>query len=197
MSLSDYSMLDSFLVRIFFLFGLICLPGVIYSQFIFSTEASFIDKLTISPLPVYSILKAKYRLYCFFAMIVAILFLPGILLEVKVIEILSAFLFAIGFMYFVGFQCARFNYKRLDIKATKYYNWQGFTWNQQAISLLALFVPGGIIFLINHFGGENTTLLIMAVIGLGFIVTNKFWLISLSRNFEKTRYRRLECYREK
>jgi hypothetical protein len=198
MHLSSESVIyQYFSFRIFFLSALILLPGATYSQFIFSTEASFMDKLMISPLSVYSILKAKYRLYCLFAIIMVIIFLPSMLLGVKPTEILSAFLYSIGFIYFACFQSARYNLKALDIKATKYYNWQGFSANQHIISFITLLGSMGIIFLIDLFWGENITLLVMSIIGIVFIVTNKFWLLSISRNFEKTKYRRLECFREK
>jgi hypothetical protein len=185
-----------FIVRIFFLCGLMVLPGATYCQFVFSTEASFIEKLIISPFPIYSILKAKYRLYCFFAFVMLAILLPSVLSGVKLEEIVSAFLFVIGLLYFVCFQCARFNIKSYDIKATKYYNWQGATSNQQVIGLVALFVPLGIVFLINQLFGENITLLMMSIIGIVFILTSKFWLMSISRDFEKNKYYRLACFRE-
>jgi hypothetical protein len=196
MCLSSYNY-NFFIVRIFFLYGFISIPGATYCQLIFSSEASFMDKLMISPLSVYSILKAKYRLYCLFAIIMFLIFLPSLFLRVKLIELSAAFLFAVGFMYFACFQCARFNFKRMDIKATKYYNWQGFNSYQQIIGFATVLVPCGIIFLINLLCGENITLLVMTITGLWFVVTNKFWLMSIAKSFEKTKYRRLECFREK
>jgi hypothetical protein len=123
--------------------------------------------------------------------------LPSLLLSVKLIELLAAFLFSLGFIYFVCFQCARFNFKGMDIKATKYYNWQGFNSYQFIIGFIVVFLPGCIAFAINQFFGENIVLLVMSITGIGFIVTNKCWLMSIAKSFEKTRYRRLECFREK
>jgi hypothetical protein len=191
-----HSLSGIFIFRLFFLYALISIPGATYSQFIFSAEASFMDKLMISPVSIYAVLKAKYRLYCCFAFVIMIIIFPSILFTVSLIEILSSFIFTIGFMYFVCFQCARFNFKRLNIKATKYYNWQGMTINQQIISFIAIFGSGGVIFIIDKLFGENITLLIMSITGLCLILTNKFWLSSISRNFAKTRYHRLECFRE-
>jgi hypothetical protein len=181
----------------FFLCGLIAIPGVAYSSLIFSTEASFVDKLMIGPLSVYSLLKAKYHLYCIFAIIMALICIPAALLSIKLGEILAALFFCMGFMFFACFQCARFNFKKMDIKDTQYYNWQGMAFNGQMIGGIIVFLPGVMALFINELYGENITLWIMLIIGFIFILTNKFWLMSIVRNFEKTKYRRLECFREK
>jgi hypothetical protein len=196
MSVFAYSY-QIFVVRMFFLYGLIALPGCMYSLLIFSTEASFIEKLTISPFSVYSMLQTKYRLYCIFATVIALISLPCALFSVKFVEIIAALLFDMGIMFFAGFQCARLNYKKMDIKATQYYNWQGMNFNGQLIGFMIMLLPSVIVFFINRLFGENITLWIMSVIGFIFIVTNKLWLRSIALSFEKTRYRRLECFREK
>jgi hypothetical protein len=180
------------------MYGIISFPGALYSQFIFSSEGNFIDKLTVAPFPVYRLLNTKYYLYCFFALITMVIMLPSFLLGIKLTEILSAFLFAVGTMYFSFFQSARYNFKSLDIKATKYYNWQGFSFmGQWFVPIFSLFISIGVIVLIYQMLGKNIALLFMSITGIAFIATNKFWLKSIARSFEKTRYRRLEYFREK
>jgi hypothetical protein len=177
---------------------MISMPGVTYSTFIFSAESSFIEKLVITPFPVYSILKAKYELYCLFAMIMTIIFFPSVFLGVRLNELLSSFFCSIGFMYFMNFQSACYNRKSFDIKARKYYNWQGYsTISQYIIPIVSFIGSMGGIALIYLFLGENITLIFMSVIGIGFILTNKFWLKAISRNFENNKQYRLECFREK
>jgi hypothetical protein len=189
---------QAFLVRIFFLYALICGAGATYSQFIFAMEASFIDKLIISPFSVYSILKAKYYLYCVFALVTLIIMLPIMLFDIKLNELLSSFFYAIGFIYFLCFQNARFNTKKLDIKANKYFNWQGYTFiTRHLIPLLCLIVPMSIIVIIHQIYGENITLLMMCITGIGFVSTHLFWLTLIAENFEKNKYRTLKCLREK
>jgi uncharacterized membrane-anchored protein len=172
-------------------------PGATYGSLIFSTEASFMDKLMISPFSVYSLLKAKYHLYCIFAMIMALICLPCVLLGIKLGEIIAVLLFCMGVMFFVSFQCARFNFKKMDIKATQYYNWQGMNFTGQLIAGIIVLLPGVMAFFMNKLFGENITLWIMSLIGLVFIATNRIWLRKISKSFEKTKYRRLECFREK
>jgi hypothetical protein len=165
---------QEFLVRIFFLYVLISAPGATYGQSIFEMEAPFIDKLMISPFSVYSILKAKYYLYCIFAVIMVIIMLPTMLFDIKFSEILSSFFYAIGFIYFICFQNMRFN-----------------------TPLLCLIVSMSLIVIIHQIYGENITLLIMCIIGIGFVLAHKLWLMLIAKNFEKNKYHKLKCLRKK
>jgi TM2 domain-containing membrane protein YozV len=43
---------------------------------------------------------------------------------------------------------------------------------------------------------ETITLISISLIGLVFIATNRIWLGKIGKNFEKSKYYRLECFRE-
>jgi hypothetical protein len=131
------------------------------------------------------------------AIIMVFIFLPTILFGIKLSEIISSFLFSIGCFYFGCFQNGRFNIKKLDIKDKKYYNWQGYSLFQYLSTGLIFVIGIGIIFIINQLFGEEITLWVISIIGIIFILTNKLWLMSISRNFMKNRHYRLECFREK
>ncbi|MDR0604154.1 MAG: DUF5687 family protein [Bacteroidales bacterium] len=182
-----------FLVRIFFLYALISVPGATYSQIIFAMEASFIDKLLISPFSVYSILKAKYYLYCCFAFVMVVIMLPIMLLDIKLSEILSSFFYTVGFVYFICFQNARFSAKEFDIKAVKYFNWQGYSFiTQHLIPLICLIVSMGIIVITHQIFGENIALIVMCITGISFVTGHKLWLMPIAKNFEKNLVKRCE-----
>jgi hypothetical protein len=180
-----------------FLWLLFALPDNFFAALIFSVNASFIEKQLIAPMPIFKILQAKYRLFAIISFLLFVIFLPSMFLGVKFIELAAAFLFATGFLFFALFWTSLTSYKPFDIKATYFYNFQGFDVANYFSPILIIAIAFGLMFLFYWLFNEIITLIFMSLIGLIFISTNTIWLKKISGSFEKTKYRRLECFREK
>lgn len=187
---------ESFLIKEFFLWGIFTLSAN-FAALTFSINAAFIEKQLIAPLPIFKILQAKYRLYSIVSLVLFVLFLSSMLFGVKLIELVAAFLFAIGFGFFGLFCLSLLSYKPFDIKASSFFNYQGSDAGNYFVPMLLIIVGFGFIALFYWLFNETVTLIAMSVIGLVFISTNRIWLEKIGKSFEKTQYRRLERFKEK
>ncbi len=195
---SNFIFFDYFVGRIFFLIALLSVPGTYYGSLCFSSNAIFIEKLLITnPRALFYSIQAKYYLYCVFSLIIALIISPSVLLGVKVVEIVPSLLFSIGFMYFALFYCSLLSYQPLDLKVSNFYNFQGFTFSNQFIPFLVFVFAFGFIGLVNWCFSEEITLIIISLVGIVFFSIHKLWLNSICHDFEKTKYKRLEYFREK
>jgi hypothetical protein len=116
---------------------------------------------------------------------------------INLMELVSALLFAVGFGFWGLFYSSLLSYKPFDIKASYFINYQGFDASNYFFPLLLLAIALGFKALVYWLFNETITLIAMSIVGLVFISTNKIWLKIISKKFEKTKYYRLECFREK
>jgi hypothetical protein len=189
--------MEIFVIKECFLGGFFALPAS-FATFAFSSGTMFIEKQVITPLSVFKILQAKYRLYCIVSIVLFILFLPSLFLErIILIQLVAAFLFSVGFVFGGLFCSSLVSYKPFDIKASYFYNYQGVDAGSYFFPILVLIVAFGFIVLLYWLFNETVTLIVMSLIGLVFIATNRIWLKKISQCFEKTKYYRLERFREK
>jgi len=187
---------EYFLLKEFFLFAIFAVPANL-ATLVFSIDAIFIEKMVITRGSIFQQLQAKYRLFNIFSVVLYILFLPSTFLGIKFIEISAAFLFSTGFVFFGLFWTSLSSYKPFDIKASYFYNFQGFDVANYFFSILVLIAAFGLTALFYWLFNETATLIAMSLIGVVFIVTNKIWLKKIGTSFEKTKHHRLECFREK
>jgi hypothetical protein len=187
---------ETFLLKEFFLWAMFTLSAN-FATFAFSINAAFIEKQVIAPLSIFKILQAKYRFFCIVAIVLFILFLPSMFLGVKLMELLAAFLFAVGFGFFGLFLTSLSSYKPFNIKGSYFLNYQGFDVGNYLSPILVMAVAWGFTSLLYYLFNEIITLISMSLIGLVFILTNRIWLGIIGKKFEKTKYRRLERFREK
>jgi len=188
---------ENIMLREWFLWLVFSLPATFFATQTFSIDAMFIEKLVIVHMSIFQLLQAKYRLYSIISVVLFILFLPSMFLEVKLMELVAAFLFSIGFVFCGMFLTSLASYKPFDIKATYFYNFQGFDAGNILFLYLLIIVSMGLTGLLFLLFSETVALIAMSLIGLVFIVTSNIWLKKISTSFEKTKYRRLECFREK
>jgi hypothetical protein len=181
---------------IFFIFAGLAAVGSYFAIFVFSMNGSFMERLITSPLSVNKILETKYYFLCIVSFIMLLLMFPLMLLGISFFQLISSFLYAIGFLYFGFFYTSLYSYKTLDIKKTSFYNFQGINVANYLFPILLLVGATGLVVLIHWLLREIVTWTVMFATGLIFVATHKIWLKYISKKFEKTRYKRLECFRE-
>ncbi|MDR2679779.1 MAG: DUF5687 family protein [Tannerella sp.] len=187
---------EYFILQELFIIGCIPLHGSFFATLAFSINGSFWERLMTSPLPVKNILASKYRFLCIISLADVLLMSPCLFLGVKLFQLIAAYLYVIGFVFFGFFYISLFPKETLDIKATSFYNWQGYDISSQLLPCLFLLFAIGFIAFIYWLFGETATYTVMSAIGIAFIATHKIWLDHICRKFEKTKYKRLECFRE-
>lgn len=185
---------DYFVCRIFFLVTLFSIPGSYYGIFSLGTMASFIEKLMISPTPLFHILLSKYYIYCLYSTLILLLAFP-LNMGTDRLEIIASYLFAIGFMLFAFLRCTLLGNSPVNIKASGFQNWQGASF-ESLITVMILGIVAGFIAAIYWLAGETITLVVISFVGACFILMHKYWIKSICRSMEKTKQHRMECYRK-
>ena len=187
----DGAFMTSFLLSYnFIIFGILFLsPLMCY-------EGNYIDGLMSRKESIYTLLRAKYTLYSVSIIIPFILMIPTIVMgKISFLSCLGWAIFVSGFVYFCMFQLAVYNTNTigLNIKMTNRQNLG--TGIQNLVTFAALGVPLALYSLLNMLFGEDITALIQILIGLAFILTNKYWLKNVYNRFMKRRYQNLEGFR--
>lgn len=195
---SNFILIDYFIWRMLFLVGMFSMGGVYYGVVFLSINASFIEILMITPNALFNNIRAKYYLYATFSLISFLCILPTLALGMNIGEIVSSFLFSIGFMCCAFFRCALFSYEPINIKGTGFQSWQGFTFYNQLLVPAAIFLLATILIASsNSLLGKYVTLIVMSITGVCFIIAHKWWIKRLCKKIEKTKYKRLEYFAKK
>lgn len=170
--------------------------GILFLSPLMCYEGNYIDGLMSRKESIYTLLRAKYILYSISIIIPFILMIPTIVMgKISFLSCLGWAIFVAGFVYFCMFQLAVYNTNTigLNIKMTNRQNLG--TGIQNLVTFAALGVPLALYSLLNILFSENITALIQILIGLGFILTNKYWLKNVYNRFMKRRYQNLEGFR--
>jgi hypothetical protein len=174
----------------------IAFPSVVLFQFFFGIKANYMDKIMTIPLPFTLILKRKYYFYCFLSFIMFLLLIPAVFWGLTWLELLSALMFAVGPLSFFGLWSSIFNDKKIDLKASVFFNYQGNTAKQYLLIVFfpcLLFFP---IFCLTYFVSESMALLFMSVTGLIFIALHKIWITRLAIYYDKNILDKIEKIRQ-
>lgn len=193
---SNFLIKNYFVCRMLFLVGLFSLPGTYYGVLSLGMMASFMEKIVTSPMPLYRILLAKYYLYSLYSTGLLHLFLT-VNMGISRWELLAAYLFSTGFMLLVFFRCMLLSYQPVDIRGMNFQNWQRSSLLSEFLApVMIMTAAAGFMAALEWLAGETLTLLVMSVIGVGFIALHRWWMKSICKAVYKTKYRRLECFRE-
>jgi len=183
---------------VFMLYGMITagFMGIIMGQYIFTSESSFFDGMMTRNLSMFNLLKGKYFLYCFFALLVSFLLLvPVFHGKLSILLLLANLLYATGPVFFMIFQNAVYNKTYFDLFDRGMMNWKGQSSNMIVISMITMFLPVILVLMISSFFGKQTGYLFMILTGIVFTLTSQMWLRWTYRRFLKRRYGNMEGFR--
>lgn len=184
-------MKNFFMVYNFVIFGLLFLTSLM------SYEGNYIDGLMSRKESIYTLLRAKYTLYSIAIIIPFLLMIPAMVTgKLLVLSCIAWALFAVGCVYFCLFQLAVYNNRTVDLNS-KVTNRQNMgTGLQNLISGAALGIPLLLNVVLTKIWGDTVTAWILIFIGLGFILTSRFWLKNVYHRFMKRRYKNMEGFRD-
>lgn len=171
--------------------------GLLFLANIMSYEGNYIDGLMSRKESIYTLLRAKYTLYSLGCLLPFLLMTPALILgKVSIMTCLTWLIFVPGAVYFFLFQLAVFNNKTTDLN-TKMTNRQNMgTGIQNLISFAALGVPLILNFSLKAIFGQDIAYWILIAVGLGFILTSRYWLMNVYKRFMKRRYKNMEGFRD-
>ncbi|WP_026897231.1 DUF5687 family protein [Daejeonella oryzae] len=169
-----------------------------YGQFMFGWQSSHFDGLLANKISVSDFFKSKFLLFTLFATVNLILTIPYVYFGWRILIMHTAmFLWNLGVNATLVLYFANRNFKSIDLSKSASFNWQGVGASQWILSI-PLFLGPFIIFLPLYWMGlESLAIAMVGIIGLGFIITRKFWVETLSSNFKNKRYQIAEGFRNK
>ena len=164
---------------------------------IMCNEGNYIDALMVHRENILSLFHAKYLFFCLMLFFPFILMLPTVFTgKWSILMLISYGIFTAGFQYFILFQMAVYNKQTIPLN-TKFISKSGMENNyfQLIVEMVAFIVPLAIISVIQSILGNTTAYIIMLVIGLIFIITNRLWMRNIYNRMMKRRYINMEAFR--
>ena len=163
---------------------------------IMCNEGNYIDALMVHKENILSLLKAKYIFYSALLLIPFILMLPTVFSgKWSIFMVISFGVFTAGFQFFIMFQMAVYNKTAIPLN-TKFISQkgQGNNYFTFVASAIAFGLPVIIMSVLQSLVSENTSYLVMFLIGLAFILTKNLWMRNIYNRMMKKRYANLEGF---
>ena len=169
--------------------------GVITLTNVMCVEGNYIDGLMSRKESVLALLKAKYYFNCALTIVpLLICIMPIMKGKVTVIEALGCLFFSIGVVFPFLFQLAVYNNTTIHMNEKMTRSGQNSKY-QIIVSMVALFVPMGIMYLLMVLLKANVAGLVMLIVGATGVVLNPLWLKNIYKRFMKRRYENMDGFR--
>lgn len=169
--------------------------GVITLTNVMGAEGNYIDGLMSRKESVLALLKAKYYFNCLM-MILPLIFciMPVIENKMTFMEALACLFFSMGVIFPFLFQLAVYNSTTIHLNEKMTKGGQNSKY-QIIVSLVALFVPMGIMYLLVTLLGTNIGSFVMIAIGAVGAALHPLWLKNIYSRFMKRRYENMAGFR--
>ncbi len=162
-----------------------------------SMEGNYIDTLMVHPNSIYSLLRAKYYVYCGLLLVPFMLMLPMVFVgKISILMLLGFALFAAGCQFFVFFQSAVYNKQTQKLNATLMAS-RNMERNYLylIVTLLALLFPVPLVSLFSLFFSPAVGYLCLGGMGVIGIATHRLWLRNVYTRMMARRYENMEGFR--
>lgn len=197
--MKDAEKLTNGAMGVYFISIVVGMASIIYGQFLFSWESSYFDGLMARKNDFKKYVQAKYYLM---SILVTLCFVPlyftmVIYARVNPLILVSLTAFVLGPIQLVIFFFGTLNDARVDLAGGQFFNYQGVKGKHFLVSFAFFLIPFLLYLLLNYLLGSTPALLVIAGIGLLFIVFHKFWLEKIIiRKFISRKYKNLEGFRK-
>ncbi len=208
-----------YLFPVFILYGLVFYPNPIYKNdiswfifvgtfmtggmtmnylnYAFGYESNHFDGILTSRVDMDLYIKAKLSIGMLISIFCFIITIPYVFFSVDILLInFVTFLFNLGFISFVLLYMATYNKKRMDLARGSSFNYQGVGVMNWLVLLPAFIMPLLIYAPFKLLGYRYTGLAVIGFIGLIGLLTRKYWIKAIERNFYKRKYIMAEGFRE-
>ena len=163
---------------------------------IMCNEGNYIDCLMVRKENILSLLHAKFLFCAVMLLLPFILMLPTIFTgKWSLLMLFSYAAFTCGFQYFILFQMAVYNKQSVPLN-TKFISKAGMENNslQIIISMGSLFVPVGLVSLLQAIMSTTMSYIVMLIIGVVFMATYRIWMRNIYNRTMRRRYEMMEGF---
>lgn len=186
----------SFMMRFICIYNFAVLGVMTLSQ-VMAVEGNYIDGLMSRKESIFNLLRAKYYLNCLLLLVPFLLMMvPVAKGKISMLMAVSYLCFSAGFVFAMILQLAVYNKKTVQLNTKVMGKNQGGTFFQSLITSGAFFLPILIDRVLSLLFSEDTTLIIMMVMGLALVATHTLWLKNIYNRFMKRRYANMEGFRD-
>lgn len=162
-----------------------------------SMEGNYIDMLMVHPNSIYSLLRAKYYVYCGLLIVPFMLMLPMVFVgKASLLMLLSFALFAAGFQFLVFFQSAVYNKRtqKLNLSLMSSRNVER-NYLYLFVCFLALLTPVIFVGMLSMLCSPTICYLCLGLVGLIGIATHRLWIRNVYVRMMARRHENLEGFR--
>jgi hypothetical protein len=208
-----------YLFPVFILYGLVFYPNPIYKNdiswlifvgtfmtggmtmnylnYAFGYESNHFDGILTSRVNMDLYIRAKLAIGMLISTFCFIITIPYLFFGMEILLInFVTFLFNVGFLSFVLLFMATYNKKRMDLAKGSSFNYQGVGAMNWLVLLPAFVLPLLIYAPFRFFGYRYTGLAMIGFVGIIGLLTRKYWIKVIEKNFYNRKYTMAEGFRE-
>jgi hypothetical protein len=168
-----------------------------YLNYAFGYESNHFDGLLTNRVDMDLYIKAKLSIGMLISTICFILTIPYFLFDIDILIInFVTYLFNLGFISFTLLYLATYNKKRMDLSKGSSFNYQGVGAANWLVLLPAFIMPILIYLPFWAMGYRYTGFATIGLIGILGLLTRKYWVKQIEKNFYKRKYIMATGFRE-
>jgi hypothetical protein len=168
-----------------------------YLNYAFGYESNHFDGLLTSRVDMDLYIKAKLSIGMLISTICFIITIPYFLFDIDILIInFVTYLFNLGFISFTILYMSTYNKKRMDLSKSGSFNYQGVGASNWLILLPAFVMPILIYLPFWAFDYPYTGFATIGLIGILGLLTRKYWVKAIERNFYRRKYIMADGFRE-
>lgn len=175
------------------------LGAMSYGQLLFSWESTYFDGVMAGKNDFLNYVRAKYYLQ---AILTLITFIPIAVLSyisgrISVLLTTALMIYLLGPNSCLTMLLATLNDGKVDLEASTFMNYQGVKGSQFIMTFFFVIIPIAICELTSLVAGETGGIIVLATLGILFVIFHKWWLKNIIvATFMKRKYKLLEGYRK-
>jgi hypothetical protein len=168
-----------------------------YLNYAFGYESNHFDGILTSRVDMDIYIRAKLSIGMLISTFCFIITIPYLFFDIEILLInFVTFLFNLGFLSFVLLYMATYNKKRMDLSKGSSFNYQGVGAMNWLILLPAFVLPLLVYAPFGLLGYRYAGLAVIGFIGLTGLLTRKYWIKAIEKNFNKRKYVMADGFRE-
>ena len=168
-----------------------------YLNYAFGYESNHFDGILTSRVDMDLYIKAKLSIGMLISTVCFILTIPYLFFNVEILLInFVTYLFNLGFISYVLIYMATYNKKRMDLSKGSSFNYQGVGAANWLVLLPAFLMPILIYLPFGLLGYRYAGFAVIGFIGIIGLLTRKYWVKTIERNFYRRKYIMADGFRE-
>jgi hypothetical protein len=168
-----------------------------YLNYAFGYESNHFDGMLTCRVDMDLYVKAKLSIGMLLSTICFIITIPYFLFDIDILLInFVTYLFNLGFISYVLMYMATYNKKRMDLSKGASFNYQGVGAANWLVMIPAFFLPVLIFIPFWGLGYRYAGFAVIGLIGLLGLLSRKYWVKAIERNFYKRKYIMASGFRE-